>query len=207
MAFQGIRRGYIALSSNADPSLKNLIEEEKDCVNSMRKLSKEIGEASNYMLKWGDEEHLDLKDLSTHFSRFSKDTEKAIVDLSDSYSDYRKKLKEILKMTSELKELQKKHASSAEKLKKHNKSGKGPDNKLEKEEEDSNMAVLEFIANYECEKRKMLQEGLNIQFKGWEMFSNRIGVISHFGLHMANQIPQGKLGPGDVLPPYTGIMG
>jgi hypothetical protein len=51
------------------------------------------------------------------------------------------------------------------------------------------------------------QEGLKIQFNGWGMFSSRMAALSLFGLHMVKQIPQGKLGPGDVLPPYTDMFG
>jgi hypothetical protein len=71
-AFQVIRRQYIALSSKGDPALKNLIEEEKDTVHSMRNLAKKVGEAANYFLVWGNEEHEDLKDLTVHFPHSPK---------------------------------------------------------------------------------------------------------------------------------------
>lgn len=43
-----------------------------------------------------------------------------------------------------------------------------------------------------------------IQYNGWADFAVKASIIAQFGKEMANQIPQGAVGPGDELPPYTG---
>jgi hypothetical protein len=178
--FQGIRRSYISISSG-DPVLDNLIEEEKDTVHSMTNLAKEVGDGSHYVLKWGNEEHFDLKDIATHFSQFEKDIESFLFDLAESYTDYRRKLKEITKMSDVIRDLQKKHSAVTEKLKKHKKSGKR-DLELERDEEELDMHLLTETSEFEYQKRKLFQEGMMIKFKGWELFSARMTKLSYFVL-------------------------
>ena len=62
MAFQGLRRGLMAIHAT-EPSLGTLIQEEKDTIEAIQKISKELTDSSTYMAKWGEQEHFDLKVL------------------------------------------------------------------------------------------------------------------------------------------------
>jgi hypothetical protein len=60
MAFQGLRRGLNAIRAT-EPELSNLIQEEKDVIEKLKSLAKEVGESSKFMSQWGSKEHFDLK--------------------------------------------------------------------------------------------------------------------------------------------------
>jgi hypothetical protein len=60
MAFQGLRRGIVSMHDK-NPALANLVQEEKDVIAALNQVVKEMGEASNYLQKWGETEHYDLK--------------------------------------------------------------------------------------------------------------------------------------------------
>jgi hypothetical protein len=142
--------------------------------------------------------------MTQHFADFSLDIEKLVVDLSNEYSSYRSKIKEINKRSEELHELIKKHHQAEDKLKKA-KSGGKPTDVLEREEKDMSIQVQELEAINEGLKRACLRDAMRIQYQGWANFSTKLSQIAHFGNHMADQIPQGNVGPGESLPPYLGM--
>jgi hypothetical protein len=156
------------------------------------------------MAKWGEDEHFDLKDLCNHFSSFSRDIENSINELSQSYQLYRSKLKEIKVKGDALYAIERKHKDLCDKLKKAKANSK-PYDILERDEKLVQLEAQTNYSNYEGSKRALLREAFELQMKGWKVFAAKIDCIAHFGLHMANQIPQGTLAPGDALPPYLGI--
>ncbi|KAJ3270045.1 hypothetical protein HDV01_000593 [Terramyces sp. JEL0728] len=201
-AFQGLRRGIISVQSH-DPSLATLIEEEKDCIELFRKCGREVGETSKYITKWGDSEHFDLKDMTSHFSMFAEEIQKILYDISGAYGAYREKLKDIKKKAEELHELDKKYKAANEKFKKAQKKGE-PYDKLESDSNGLHKQLLDFECIYEASKRSLYKEAVMLQYNGWADFAVKASIIAQFGKEMANQIPQGAVGPGDDLPPYTG---
>jgi predicted signal transduction protein with EAL and GGDEF domain len=119
--------------------------------------------------------------------------------------NYRTKIKEIKKRSEELHELIKKHTAADDKLKKAKANAK-PTDALEREEKDLLKQVQEMEAINERLKRAALKEAMMIQYQGWADFAVKVSQLAHFGKHMAAQVPQGSVGPGESLPPYTGFF-
>jgi hypothetical protein len=59
-------------------------------------------------------------------------------------------------------------------------------------------------AAFEGTKRSTFKEALLIQYGGWDAFAKKLSILAYFGAHMAGQVPQGCVGPGEELPPYKG---
>lgn len=51
MAFQGLRRGLISINSQ-NPNFNNLIEEEKDTIQALKKLEKEVGDGKSVLIRF-----------------------------------------------------------------------------------------------------------------------------------------------------------
>jgi Eisosome component PIL1 len=62
---QGLRRSIVKLTEH-QPHIHMLIQEEKDVCQSIEKFAKERLEASTYLAKWGEREHADLHDVTSH---------------------------------------------------------------------------------------------------------------------------------------------
>jgi Eisosome component PIL1 len=64
--------------------------------------------------------------------------------------------------------------------------------------------VLEKQSFVACEKRRLLKQALNVKMDAIIEMSARMSIAATFGKHLADQIPQGQLSPGQGLPAYTG---
>ena len=67
--FGGIRRSFISLKAN-DPHLSNLISEEKEKITAIKASSLANTSAAKFLALWGEQEHKDIKDISTMYSEF-----------------------------------------------------------------------------------------------------------------------------------------
>lgn len=152
---QNIRRSFLTVSHN-EPALKILLEEEKDVVQTLQKLSKEIGDTGTYLSKYGEKQHFDIKDISEQLSFITKHIETCIMDLSNSLQAYRENLKIVLRRQQELHDLEAKAKVSSEKMKKAQISNRPADRlQIEKEEIDAKLFVA--TSNFEGNKRAMLK--------------------------------------------------
>jgi hypothetical protein len=62
---QNLRRSLLTALGN-DPALKVLLEEDKDVINALSTLGKEVADSGNYLRKYGDSQHFDLRDITDH---------------------------------------------------------------------------------------------------------------------------------------------
>jgi hypothetical protein len=60
------------------------------------------------------------------------------------------------------------------------------------------------LSNYESQKRFYLKTALINQSDGWDKFACFLKLYSTYQGHLADQIPQDKLNPGQPLPAYNG---
>ncbi|KAJ3370284.1 hypothetical protein HDU91_006426 [Kappamyces sp. JEL0680] len=136
---QGLRRSFLSLGN--DPALKVLLEEDKDVIQAVSTLGKEVLESATYLRylvvkpdarKYGDTQHFDLRDITDHLFALSKGLEKSLGEFNTAYQGYRENLKAIKKKQDELHDLESKSKTAADKLKKAKAGGK-PFDMLERE--------------------------------------------------------------------------
>jgi uncharacterized protein YdcH (DUF465 family) len=120
-----------------------------------------------------------------------------------SYAEYRDKIKEIKKLHDQLTEVVAKHKQVSDKLAKAIQQKK-PSDALQTEETALAQEELILSANFESTKRALLKTAINTQCDGWTKLANSIKTMATFQKHLADQIPQGSLQPGQELPLYVG---
>jgi hypothetical protein len=202
---QNLRRSLLSLSH--EPAIKILLEEDKDIISATRNLGKEIGDSAAYLRKYGETQHFDLKDITDNLSFISKHIEKSLTDLASNLQKYRENLKSIKKQADEMYDLQMKAKIAADKLKKAESQQNKPADvlkSLKREAEEADVALLQYEAAFEANKRALFKDGLINQFQGYQDLGVKLQTIGHFGKCLANQIPQGELDPGDEMPIYLG---
>ena len=203
---QNIRRGFLSLSN--EPAIKILLEEDKDAISASKNLGKEIKESAFSLKEYGETQHFDLKDITHNLSFVSEHIEKSLADLTLNLQKYQESLNSIKKQADEMYDLRKKAKVASDKLKKaqyRNKTSiEDHRESLKRDAEEADLVLSQFIAKYEANKRALLKNGFLQKFQGWQDLGIKLQTIGHFGKCLANQIPQGELGPGDEMPIYLG---
>jgi hypothetical protein len=161
---QALRRSILSLGN--DPTLKVLLEEDKDVIKAINTVSQEITETSIFTTKYGDTQHFDVKDIMENFASFSLEIGKSIKDIGLAYDSYREKLKEVKKMQDVLNDLEGKAKHAAEKYKKA-KSGNKPSDMLQRDAEESQAECLKYHAMFEGVKRALIKDAMLFQYEGW----------------------------------------
>ncbi|KAI8910357.1 hypothetical protein EDD86DRAFT_205191 [Gorgonomyces haynaldii] len=142
-------------------------------------------------------------DVTSKWNTMNIDFQKRLSAFVDAYTEYREKLKEIKKMSDSVHELANKHKHAQEKLNKAISANK-PSEQLQREASQLEYEFQCKSAEYESVKRALLKDGLIKQAEGWSLLGKHMEILAVFQKHLANQIPQGTLAPGQELPMYTG---
>ncbi|RKO90021.1 Eisosome component PIL1/LSP1, partial [Blyttiomyces helicus] len=203
MALQGIKRSIVTINSKDHAQLNILLKEEKDVAKDARAYAKQKAEAAKFMASWGKEQAADLEDITHNLHNVFTEFSKFFNDMSDHHVVFRAKLKEIRAREDALYDLRQKVKSAADKVKEAIKKQKPVDQlKGDLASLESQLATQE--GEHEGFKRAAFQEGMRGQFDALLVFGKKVQVAATFGNHLADQIPQGSLAPGQKLPPYLG---
>ncbi|TPX57481.1 hypothetical protein PhCBS80983_g03810 [Powellomyces hirtus] len=222
-AFQSVRRSVAAFNAHDYKELNVLIKEEKDVMTELNKFAKEKVEgikravkfelsawtklklitAGKYMALWGKSEHKDFEDVTEKFLTLFDEFGKFHSELIEKYEIYRSRLKDMRAREESLYTLRKRLKDLQEKYKDALKKQKPSETiKIELTVVDRDLAEQE--AEHEGFKRSTFKDAMHLQMDAWMEFGNKMTVFSTFGKHLADQIPQGSLAPGQELPEYQG---
>ena len=199
--FTAARRGLNALTSN-DSNLANLISEEKDIEVFYASLKNSVASSSTYFTLWGTNEGEDLKDISSRMDVITKEFGLCFVELEDSQSRFREKLKDIQTLTNGVASLKAKIKACKDRLEKAIKNNKNAES-IQAELGGLELHLKDENAIFENEKRIILKEAMIIQYDGIIRFSQKTKVIGEFGNHVAKQIPQINIKSGQDIPLYN----
>ncbi|KAJ3091071.1 hypothetical protein HK102_001797 [Quaeritorhiza haematococci] len=195
---QDLRRGMASVNPLAHNhvEINVLLQEEKDVIKSCRQLAKEKHEAGHYIDLWGKKEDLDIHDVTAKLCVVIQNFADALKVFADQYEEYRKNIKVIRTHQEALYQLKHKQKSLQDKVKDAAKKQKPVDAiKLELETLDGQILAKE--AEFHSLKRRELQSGLHKQFDALLELGAKTTITGTFGKHLADQIPQGTLNPGE----------
>lgn len=190
------------LSSN-DPALGVFLQEEKDVINTIKTLVKELHESAVYLAKWGESEFADINDITGHLLSLETAFGDSLLDYAQSHCLYREGLKNIKKLHTSLKDNETKLKKARENLAQAVQLKK-PYTQLENDVKSLEFDQMSLIANYESQKRAYLKSSIKTKAEAGARLAKSLHVFSTFQSHMADQIPQGTLSPGQQLPTYIG---
>ncbi|KAI8820652.1 Eisosome component PIL1-domain-containing protein [Fimicolochytrium jonesii] len=202
-AFQGLRRSVVSLNSHDHAELSILIKEEKDVATELHKFAKEKLEAGKYLHTYGKTQHKDIEDISEKYLTLIEKFVDFHSTTIEKYESYRSRLKDMRQREETLYALRKRHKELQDKYKDAVKKQKPHETlKIELGVVEKDLAEQEA----ECEgyKRATLKEALHTQMDAWMDLGNKMAIFATYGKHLADQIPQGSLAPGQELPPYEG---
>ncbi|KAJ3268695.1 hypothetical protein HDV01_002373, partial [Terramyces sp. JEL0728] len=158
---------------------------------------------SRYIQIWGDGEHEDLKEITKGYTSMMNEFTFILNEYTDSQTAFREKLKDIRTLYDEISATRQKLKAAAEKCQRAIKAGK-PYEVLVADRDFLEKQEREEVAVYESKKRLLLQEGLSAQFNGILKFALKAKQVGIYGNHLAAQIPQFEVKPGEDLPAFKG---
>ncbi|KAJ3147860.1 hypothetical protein HDU86_007855 [Geranomyces michiganensis] len=200
-AFQTVRRTVVGLKANDTKALSVLIDEEKDVMKAADKFGKEKVEAGKYIANWGKNEEKDLEDITQKFSTLYEAFGRFQATLIDRHEEYRQKLKQMRQREEDLIALRKRVHQVQDKLTDAVKRQKPSETlKVELTVVERDLAAME--AQHEGVKRATFRAAMHGQMDAWMDFGTRVTIFGQFGKHLADQILDGALPPGQE---YTGI--
>ncbi|KAJ3130256.1 hypothetical protein HK098_004303 [Nowakowskiella sp. JEL0407] len=200
-AYQSLRRGFRNLSTQNN-SLKIALDNEKYFLDLLKKFINEKLSASENLASWGKRDSEDIGDVLERIHHLDEKLGEVLIKFLDEYTGYRKILKSIQKDEDELNALRKKRNDADDKFRSLQKSGKLMAVAVEVELRNLEKEVLQLEADNYSEKRKQLQNALNMQFDAWINLCANIAIIATFSKCLLAQIPQGELSPGQDIPVY-----
>lgn len=126
-----------------------------------------------------------------------------ILSMESSSCHNREYLKDIRTMDNDLSKLQSTQDTLAIKLKEAIKKQRNIE-EAQRLYDDIQQEIREKEAHVICEKRRLWKQALHVKMDGIIEMSSKCSIAASYGKYLADQIPQGKLSPGQQLPPYTG---
>ncbi|KAJ3195771.1 hypothetical protein HK101_011113 [Irineochytrium annulatum] len=199
---QDIRRAFAGVRRHDTKDLHIFLTEEKDVIKCLQALTKEKRDAIKYLGVWGKMEHADIDDISSKLTGVMS----ALVDgedaLIESMTSYRSKLAEIRKreeaITQQKAKVKRTVAAVREAAKKQKDVEQATFEQDLAEEE-----LRKMESESEGLKRLDMRDAFRILFAGYAELARKMAAVATFGTHLADQIPQGTLLPGQVLPPFN----
>lgn len=191
--FQDIRRGL----NNSDLGI--LIQEEKDVIKSCQRVAKEQSEASKYLAIYGKKEgSADIVDITEKLWVVLDCITSAQTDCGRRLEIHRELLKDIRVADDALTALKHTERILADKLKDAIKKQRGVEAATQAHI-DCHQRVLEKEADVACEKRSLLKQALHVKMDAIIEMSAKSSIAASYGKHLADQLPQGKLAPGQQM--------
>ncbi|KAJ3219946.1 hypothetical protein HDU67_008475 [Dinochytrium kinnereticum] len=199
---QNIRRHISMMGS--DSPVNTWLQEEKDVIKELRNLAKEQGHANKFLAEWGKVESEDLRNITEKLAIISEKMVEATNQYANQYEKSRLYIKEIKANEDSLLALHRKQKDLRTKLDNAQKKKNKDVEAIRKELGELDQEVLAREAFHEGFKRERLKAAMNARWDGLMEYSAKLSVISNFGNHLANQIPQGYPTPGAEVPPFLG---
>ncbi|KAI8842149.1 Eisosome component PIL1-domain-containing protein [Chytridium lagenaria] len=190
----------------SSPPRQYLASGKKDVIKELRNLAKEQGHANKFLAEWGKIEAEDLKNITEKLAFISEKMAEATNQYSNSYDRSRMYIKEIKANEDSLSVLHRKQKDLRSKLDNAQKKKNKDVEAFRKELGELDQEVLAREAFHEGFKRERLKAAMNARWDGLMEYSAKLSVISNFGNHLANQIPQGYPTPGVEVPPFAGAQ-
>ncbi|KAI9205664.1 Eisosome component PIL1-domain-containing protein [Polychytrium aggregatum] len=200
---QAARRSLTTVGGGETKDFHVWLQEEKDVLKAWRSLGRESADVSKYMAVWGKKEEEDLRDISEKMSQVLSKQQEIFNELADQYALGRNAMKEVKQREEDLEKLKNKVKHLQTALETARKKGR-PTDGLVQEVLDAQTAVEEASCSLAGFKRMKLREGFHDSFDAYLNMAKKISVMATFCKHLADQIPQGTLSPGQELPAYTG---
>ncbi|KAI8846763.1 Eisosome component PIL1-domain-containing protein [Chytridium lagenaria] len=189
-----------AISGGGD--FRQYLKKEKIVASHVEKSIKDKRDAIKYFGVWGELEHDDIKDVSSKMTRLISRQLDAENDLNTSMGEYRQKMREIKVREKAIADQEAKVAKASSKLQDALRKQKDSENlKFELQLQEDELKKLK--ADHEGFKRRDLRDSFYTYFKACSEFSRKLSAVANFGKHLADQIPQGTLAIGQVLPAFT----
>ncbi|KAJ3102670.1 hypothetical protein HDU97_000367 [Phlyctochytrium planicorne] len=147
---------------------------------------------------WGSLEHDDLKDITSKLERLINKQLDAETKLTDTFGEYREKMKEIKKREKQIFDQNGKLKNAEKALADAKRKQKGDQDQLQFQKGLHEEELKRMLAEHEGLKRKDMLESFSMYFGALQL-----AIAARFGNHLVNQIPQGTLLPGQTLPSYN----
>ncbi|CAG8452580.1 8540_t:CDS:2 [Dentiscutata erythropus] len=204
-----IRRNFAQVDPRLPKEIKNiaiLLAEEKNLLTSLQNVSAERKEASRLLHVWGKEGGEDISDITEKlgdlFAKVS-DVEAVMIEKNGRYRKILKKIREAEEKLIPFRERRRKIQEEIQKIQKsHPKSPRIP------ELESDLVFVNKDALNDETEAgnaiRKHLKEALTLLIDSMFECSEKVAIISGFGMNIVNLIDITPCKIGDKRPEYKG---
>ncbi|CAG8494266.1 12958_t:CDS:2 [Cetraspora pellucida] len=203
-----IRRNFAQVDPRLPKEIRNislLVTEEKNVLTSLQHVSAERKEASKLLHVWGKDAGDDLSDITEKLSDlFSKiaDVETVMIEKTGHYRKLLKNIREVEEKLIPHREKRRKIQEEIQKIKKsHPKSPRIP-------ELEADLAYVNKEAvNDEIEAgnviRKHLKDALTLRLDSMFECSEKIAIVTGFGLNIVNLIDTTPCKVGEKRPEYT----
>ncbi|KAJ3328028.1 hypothetical protein HDU76_010712, partial [Blyttiomyces sp. JEL0837] len=200
---QGLRKVVANFKHDDSRNLTLYLQEEKDVIKAYNALIKEKKEASKYYAIWGKLEGADIDDISSKMTTVFDHLFTAESTFVESYTQFRKKIKEVKAREEAIQEQRQKVKTAHTKLESAAKAQK-PIDALKIDYEAQGEELKKMIADHEGLKRADIRDAFKMQFEAYAALAIKMSVVAKYGVYLADQIPQGSLAPGQEMPPYIG---
>lgn len=200
MAFLGIRRSIISVSSTS-PSLTNLLAEEKDKVTALNGMQCSLKSSSKFLAAWSEEQSIDIQDITKQLSYLDEQESLLWAGYEETLTQSREMMRALKEGQDYVATIRAKLKSATEKVAKLIRSNKNAE-QAHAEVDLLQMQLEDEEADFEGKKRNHLLNVIQLKAQGLNIFASQLHEVAQAQSYISELIPQFQITSGQAVPLY-----